>query len=124
MEETIENVEVPSSNVSKQNDDGLDMKTLFVRSIPQDVTDEQLADFFSNFAPIKHAVVVKDTNKRSRGFGFVSFAVEDDTKEALAKARKTKFNGHILRVDIAKEEIVQRKHQKWLKRAHLSHLRK
>ena len=102
MEETIENVEVPSSNVSKQNDDGLDMKTLFVRSIPQDVTDEQLADFFSNFAPIKHAVVVKDTNKRSRGFGFVSFAVEDDTKEALAKARKTKFNGHILRVDIAK----------------------
>lgn len=63
MEETIENVEVPSSNVSKQNDDGLDMKTLFVRSIPQDVTDEQLADFFSNFAPIKHAVVVKDTNK-------------------------------------------------------------
>ena len=102
MEETIENVEVPSSNVSKQNDDGLDMKTLFVRSIPQDVTDEQLADFFSNFAPIKHAVVVKDANKRSRGFGFVSFAVEDDTKEALAKARKTKFNGHILRVDIAK----------------------
>ncbi|CAD6646299.1 XXYS1_4_G0021370.mRNA.1.CDS.1 [Saccharomyces cerevisiae] len=102
MEETIKNVEVPSSNVSKQNDDGLDMKTLFVRSIPQDVTDEQLADFFSNFAPIKHAVVVKDTNKRSRGFGFVSFAVGDDTKEALAKARKTKFNGHILRVDIAK----------------------
>ena len=78
------------------------MKTLFVRSIPQDVTDEQLADFFSNFAPIKHAVVVKDTNKRSRGFGFVSFAVEDDTKEALAKARKTKFNGHTLRVDVAK----------------------
>ncbi|CAI4053469.1 hypothetical protein SKDZ_16G2250 [Saccharomyces kudriavzevii ZP591] len=102
MEETIESVGAPTSNVSKQNDNGLDMKTLFVRSIPQDVTDEQLADFFSNFAPIKHAVVVKDTNKRSRGFGFVSFAVEDDTKEALIKARKTKFNGHTLRVDVAK----------------------
>lgn len=82
MEKTAEKVEGPKSNNSKQNDNGLDMKTLFVRSIPQDVTDEQLADFFSNFAPIKHAVVVKDVNKRSRGFGFVSFAVEDDTKEA------------------------------------------
>ncbi|CAI4053191.1 hypothetical protein N7582_005662 [Saccharomyces uvarum] len=102
MEKTAEKVEGPKSNNSKQNDNGLDMKTLFVRSIPQDVTDEQLADFFSNFAPIKHAVVVKDVNKRSRGFGFVSFAVEDDTKEALAKARKTKFNGHSLRVDVAK----------------------
>ncbi|EJS41385.1 nop4p [Saccharomyces arboricola H-6] len=102
MEEKVEKVEMSTTNISKQNDNGLDMKTLFVRSIPQNVTDEQLADFFSNFAPIKHAVVVKDVNKRSRGFGFVSFAVEDDTKEALAKARKTKFNGHILRVDVAK----------------------
>ncbi|CCC69228.1 hypothetical protein NCAS_0C02380 [Naumovozyma castellii] len=86
----------------KQNDNGLDMKTLFVRSIPMDVTDEELADYFSNFAPTKHAVVVKDVNKKSRGFGFVSFAVEDDTKEALKQARKAKLKGHLLRVDIAK----------------------
>ncbi|CCD25124.1 mRNA-binding ribosome biosynthesis protein NOP4 NDAI_0E03070 [Naumovozyma dairenensis CBS 421] len=86
----------------KQNDNGLDMKTLFVRSIPMDVTDEELTDYFSNFAPTKHAVVVKDVNKKSRGFGFVSFAVEDDTKEALKKARQTKLKGHLLRVDIAK----------------------
>ena len=45
-------------------DNGLDMKTLFVRSIPMDVTDEQLTEFFSNVAPTKHAVVVKDTNNQ------------------------------------------------------------
>lgn len=83
-------------------DNGLDMKTLFVRSIPESVTDEQLADFFSNFAPIRHAVVVKDVNKKSRGFGFVSFAVEDDTKIALKEARKTKLDGAQLKVDIAR----------------------
>lgn len=87
------------SNKSKAT---LDMKTLFVRSIPEDVTDEQLTDFFSNFAPIRHAVVVKDVNKNSRGFGFVSFAVEEDTQEALKRARKTPLNGAILKVDIAK----------------------
>ncbi|AQZ14986.1 NOP4 (YPL043W) [Zygosaccharomyces parabailii] len=85
-----------------KQDDGLDMKTLFVRSIPLDKTDEDLSGFFSNFAPIKHAVVVKDKDQKSRGFGFVSFAVEDDTIEALNQARKTKLDGHQLRVDIAK----------------------
>lgn len=80
----------------------LDMKTLFVRSIPFEATDEELANYFSELAPIKHAVIVKDNEKNSRGFGFVSFAVEDDTKDALEKARKTKFKGRLLRVDIAK----------------------
>ena len=92
-------------------DNGLDMKTLFVRSIPMDVTDEQLTEFFSNFAPTKHAVVVKDTNKRSRGFGFVSFATEEDAQDALTKARKTKLQNHLLRVDIAKRRDRSKKNE-------------
>lgn len=87
---------------SVKNENGLDMQTLFVRSIPTEVTDEELTNYFSNFAPLKHAVIVKDADKKSRGFGFVSFAAEDDTKEALSQARKTKLNGRLLRVDIAK----------------------
>lgn len=85
-----------------KDDNGLDMKTLFVRSIPDDVTDEELSGYFSNFAPIKHAVIVKDAQKKSRGFGFVSFAVEDDTLQALKQARKTKLKNSLLRIDIAK----------------------
>lgn len=84
------------------SDKSLDLKTLFVRSIPEFVTDETLTSFFSNFAPLKHAVVVKDVNKRSRGFGFVSFASEEDAEDALHKSRKTKLENHLLRVDFAK----------------------
>ncbi|CCF59555.1 hypothetical protein KAFR_0H01450 [Kazachstania africana CBS 2517] len=97
---SVEQVSVSAGN--PRTDNGLDMKTLFVRSIPFDVTDEELGGFFSNFAPTKHAVVVKDVNKKSRGFGFVSFATEEDTKDALGKARRSKLNGNVLRVDIAK----------------------
>lgn len=93
------------------SDNGLDMKTLFVRSIPTTVTDEELSEFFSNFAPTKHAVVVKDTNKRSRGFGFVSFATEEDTQEALNKSRKGKLQNHLLRVDIAKRRDRNKKNE-------------
>lgn len=95
--------------MSDKMDKGLDMKTLFVRSIPMDVTDEELTNFFSNFAPTKHAVVVKDVNKKSRGFGFVSFTSEEDTQLALAKARKSKLKDHLLRVDIAKRRERQKK---------------
>lgn len=88
--------------VHVRNDGNLDLKTLFVRSIPFDATDEEFTNFFSQIAPIKHAVIVKDSSGESRGFGFVSFAAEDDTKQALIQARKTKFKNRPLRIDIAK----------------------
>lgn len=100
--ETEDSVQKTANSSVAAQDNGLDMKTLFVRLIPSNKTDEDLSGFFSNFAPIKHAVLVKDKNQKSRGFGFVSFAVEDDTMEALKQARKTKFDGHLLKVDIAK----------------------
>ncbi|AEY98567.1 FAGL250Wp [Eremothecium gossypii FDAG1] len=91
-----------SKQVNDTSKNGLDLKTLFVRNIPFDATDAELTDFFSQFAPIKHAVIVKDNAGSSRGFGFVSFAVESDTQAALDKGRKTQFKGRLLRVDVAK----------------------
>ncbi|EGW35020.1 uncharacterized protein SPAPADRAFT_69369 [Spathaspora passalidarum NRRL Y-27907] len=82
--------------------DGLDRKTLFVRSIPFDATSEELSEFFSQFVPVKHAVIVNDNEQKSRGFGFVSFTMDDDTLTALVESRKAKFKGRLLRVDIAK----------------------
>lgn len=83
-------------------DNSLDRKTLFVRSLPFDATSEDVAEFFSRFVPVKHAVVVTDANKQSRGFGFVSFSLDDDTLTALVKSRETKFKDRLLRVDIAR----------------------
>jgi nucleolar protein 4 len=85
-----------------EHDDSLDRKTLFVRSIPFDVTNDQLSNFFSQFAPVKHAVIVNDNENKSRGFGFVSFTSDDDTLTALQDSKKVKLNDRLLRVDIAK----------------------
>lgn len=83
-------------------DDNLDKKTLFVRAVPKEATSEELSEYFSQFVPVKHAVIVTDDEKKSRGFGFVSFTMEDDTLTALVEAKKVKFKGRYLRVDIAK----------------------
>ena len=83
-------------------DDSLDRKTLFVRSIPFDVSNDQLSEFFSQFAPVKHAVIVNDGENKSRGFGFVSFTSDEDTLIALKESKKNKFLDRLLRVDVAK----------------------
>lgn len=87
---------------SEENDDHLDKKTLFVRAIPKEATSEDISEYFSQFVPVKHAVVVTDDEKQSRGFGFVSFTMEDDTLTALVESKKVKFRDRFLRVDIAK----------------------
>lgn len=89
--------------------EGQDTKTLFVRSVPFDATSEELSDFFSLFAPVRHAVIVTDKEHNSRGFGFVSFALEEDAKLALEKGRESKFKDRTLRIDIAKRRDRQNK---------------
>ncbi|RCK60445.1 Nucleolar protein 4 [Candida viswanathii] len=94
---------VDSKSKSTASEDGLDHKTLFVRSIPFEATSEELSEFFSQFVPVKHAVVVTDNEThKSRGFGFVSFTQDDDCLTALVESRKSKFQGRLLRVDVAK----------------------
>lgn len=82
--------------------DVLDKRTLFVRSIPLDATSDELSEYFSQIAPVKHAVIVNDNEQKSKGFGFVSFTHDDDTLTALVEAKKHKFKGRLLRVDMAK----------------------
>lgn len=111
MSETeVQNQDTKEVNASAPpKDEGLDRKTLFVRSIPLDATSEQLSEYFSQFVPVKHAVIVTDDQKQSRGFGFVSFTLEDDTLTALVESKKNKFKNRLLRVDIAKRR--ERKEQ-------------
>ncbi|KAK9459249.1 uncharacterized protein V1516DRAFT_679413 [Lipomyces oligophaga] len=83
-----------------------DMTTLFVRSIPESVTSESLSDFFSQFCPVKHGVVVTDRETNlSRGFGFVTFALAEDAQKALEQTIKAKLEGKTLTVDFAKRRV-------------------
>lgn len=79
-----------------------DRRSLFVRSLPPSATNESLAEFFSEYFPVKHAVVVVDQQtKESRGFGFVTLADGDDAKEAKTVFDKKKWDGRNIRVDVA-----------------------
>lgn len=87
---------------TEEKDENLDRKTIFVRAVPLKATSEELSEYFSQFVPVKHAVIVNDSDQNSRGFGFVSFTMEEDALTALVEAKKHKFQNKFLRVDIAK----------------------
>lgn len=76
---------------------------LFIRSIPGDVTSEMLNEFFADFAPVKHAVVVSDPNTgQSKGFGFVSFPSPEDAETSINQARRKRISGKILQIEYAR----------------------
>lgn len=77
-------------------------RSLFVRSLPPNATNETLTEFFSQHFPVKHATVVVDrATKSSKGFGFVSLADEDDAQEAKKKLDNELWDGRRIRVDVA-----------------------
>ncbi|KAL6864325.1 hypothetical protein J3F83DRAFT_743395 [Trichoderma novae-zelandiae] len=79
-----------------------DRRAVFVRSLPPSATNESLADFFSQYFPVKHATVVVDQKtKESRGFGFVSFADADDAKAAKVALDKKEWDGRRIRLEVA-----------------------
>ncbi|KAH6603439.1 rna recognition motif containing [Trichoderma cornu-damae] len=79
-----------------------DRRSIFVRSLPPSATNESLADFFSQYFPVKHATVVIDQKtKESRGFGFVSFADADDARDAKEALDKKEWEGRRIRIEVA-----------------------
>ncbi|KAI9782912.1 MAG: RNA recognition motif-containing protein [Geoglossum umbratile] len=77
-------------------------RTLFVRSLPFTATTESLADFFSQSYPLKHATVVLDAaTKKSKGYGFVTFADAEDAHRAKDELNGSVFEGRKIKVEIA-----------------------
>ncbi|KAF3793906.1 Heterogeneous nuclear ribonucleoprotein 27C [Nymphaea thermarum] len=81
-------------------------RKLVVLGIPWDVNTEGLRQYMSKFGEIEDAIVMKERSTgRSRGFGYVTFASEEDAKNALESEHI--LGGRVLEVKIAtpKEEM-------------------
>ncbi len=80
-------------------------KKLFVGGLSWGTTDEGLRRAFLDFGEVLEAKVITDRDTgRSRGFGFVTFAQEEDAKTALSKMDGTSLDGKVIRVTEAMEK--------------------
>lgn len=85
-------------------------RSLFVRSLPESATTESLTHLFSQNFPIRHATVVLDSEtKKSKGYGFVTFADVEDAQSARDTFDRSLFEGRKIKVDFAEPRHRQAK---------------
>ncbi|XP_008784055.2 small RNA-binding protein 11, chloroplastic-like [Phoenix dactylifera] len=79
---------------------------LFVGGISFYTTEEALSEAFSQYGQVIEAKIIMDrASERSKGFGFVTFASEDEAKTARTEMNGKVLNGRVIFVDNAKAKL-------------------
>ena len=72
-------------------------KNLFVGSLPWSVNDEQLAQIFAEAGTVDSARVITERDSgRSKGFGFVEMASDDEAKKAVEMLNGKEIEGRAI----------------------------
>jgi RNA recognition motif-containing protein len=75
---------------------------LFVGGLSFTTSNESLRDAFARFGAVTSAIVMTDrATGRSRGFGFVEMATEDEANRAISGLNGHQLDGRMIRVDKA-----------------------
>ena len=78
-------------------------KKLFVGNIDWNATEEDLQALFAKHGTVEEAIIIKDKfSNRPKGFGFVTFAEDNDAQAAMEALNEHELNGRKLAVNEAK----------------------
>ncbi len=82
------------------------MSKLFVGNLDYTVTSDDIKQAFAQFGTIVDAVVIMDKmTGRSRGFGFVEYAKDEEAKAAIEKLNGSELKGRKINVNEAKPQV-------------------
>jgi RNA recognition motif-containing protein len=77
---------------------------LFVGGLSYSTSNERLREVFAESGEVQSATVVTDRETgRSRGFGFVEMATNEEAEKAIARLNGQEVDGRRLQVEKAKE---------------------
>lgn len=78
-------------------------QNLFIGSLAFATTDDGLKAHFEQVGPVESARVITDRDSgRSKGFGFVQMANDDDNQKAIDELNGKELDGREINVSIAK----------------------
>ncbi|XP_040895014.1 RNA-binding protein 28 [Toxotes jaculatrix] len=79
-------------------------QTIFVGSLPASASNQRLEEIFSEIGPVKQCFVVREKGtEKCRGFGFVTYSMEEDAQRALKEIKE--YDGQKLSLSMAKKKI-------------------
>jgi len=78
-------------------------KKLFVGNVAWSASEDDLRNLFSQQGEVEDLIILKDKfTNRSKGFGFVTFANEEDANNAVSELNGYNLNGRNLVVNEAR----------------------
>ena len=76
---------------------------IYVGNLSYSTTEDDLRAVFGNFGEVTSAAVIKDRETgRSKGFGFVEMANDDEAREAMASLNGSELQGRQVQVNEAR----------------------
>ncbi|HCC20970.1 MAG TPA: RNA-binding protein [Verrucomicrobiales bacterium] len=76
---------------------------IYVGNLSWGLSDSDLEQVFAEYGPVKSAKIIQDRETgRSRGFGFVEMANEDDGRKAIDAVNGMEIDGRSLTVNEAR----------------------
>lgn len=79
------------------------MTNIYVGNLSFNISEAQLQEAFAAFGAVNKASVVMDRmSGRSRGFGFVEMAKDEEAEAAIAGLNGSQLDGRTITVNIAK----------------------
>ncbi|XP_035521368.1 RNA-binding protein 28 isoform X2 [Morone saxatilis] len=83
-------------------------QTIFVGSLPASASNERLTEIFSEIGPVKQCFVVREKGTETcRGFGYVTYSMEEDAQRAMKEIKE--YDGKKLSLSVAKKKIKDKK---------------
>ncbi|MFI5240648.1 MAG: RNA recognition motif domain-containing protein [Candidatus Saccharimonadia bacterium] len=84
-------------------------KKLFVGNLSYSVTNDQLSEMFTSFGQVDSATVITDRETgRSKGFGFVEMANDEEAEAAIKQLDGSEQDGRKLTVNEARPKTDSR----------------
>ncbi|KAI1069126.1 hypothetical protein LB507_006317, partial [Fusarium sp. FIESC RH6] len=78
------------------------MSKLYVGNLSWNTTDDTLRSTFSEFGEVTDSIIMRDRETgRARGFGFVTFASEEQATAAVNALNEQELDGRRIRVNVA-----------------------
>ncbi|CAO3622165.1 unnamed protein product [Cunninghamella blakesleeana] len=77
---------------------------VYVKNLDTAVTDKEFTDMFTKYGPVTSALISKDEEGNSKGFGFVNFENSEDAHKAVEDLNEKDHQGKILYVGRAQKK--------------------
>src|SRR5579862_9925847 len=81
-------------------------KKLYVGNLPYSATDQILSDTFAQCGTVESAKIITDRESgRSKGFGFVEMATDEEAQTAIQKLAGADYDGRPMTVNEARPMV-------------------